>query len=355
MPNSSAVEKDPAGRGNPVDGKNVDGKEKTAADPSPADGKGEKTTAEVLDEVLAASKPGAEQAPDSETGQEGPDGTDKAAIDDKSKGAEEELPDEVTEDELKAQKPKTQKRIRKLLAQRDEYREIGTPEEVKQFKHSHEQFTRITAYIEEAGLVSEEVSTGFEIMRLMKQEPLKAREALRPYMARLEQIAGEVLAPELAERVKQGAIAEEDARQLQRSQSREALAQAAAKRAADKAESIQQQTQTRTNTLEVQQSVSLWEQKWRAADPDYKAKQPRVQKEIKLAVLELGHVPSAKEAVAIAQKAIDEVNAEFKALRPSKKDAIDPPVSGGAAPDAQPVPKTTLDVVNQALRASAAR
>lgn len=323
--------------------------DQTPADPSAAD-QGEKTTAQVLDEVLASTK-GEEAPPDSEAnGQETEkEGDSEPAEGDKPKDGEDELSDEVTDEELNSYKPKTQRRMRQLLDQRDEARR-----EIESLKPAAERMERITEYVANAGLDSQEVNTGFEIMRMMKQDPVKALETLTPYYQALQQAVGEVLPEDLNLEVQEGRISEERARELSRSRSREALARQASEQAAARAEALQSQQQVETVARQAQAAVSAWEQKWSSSDPDYPAKSARVMEKIQLEMLRREKAgmarPTPEEAVQISQKALDAVNAELKPLL-SKRQAIEAPVtSGGAATDARPVPQNTMDALEQGLR-----
>lgn len=361
MPLASSTEETTGSETKQVDEEQQTQNKSDTANSSAADEKGEKTTSEVLDEVLNASKPG-EKAPDSEEDPESEDGEAESEeeSDEKSKDKtkDEELSDDPTEEEINSYKPKTRKRVQQLLGQRNAYRDVGSVEEVKQFRDSHERFTQVIDYVNDAGLSNEDVTAGFNIMALMKNDPVKALEELRPIFHTLEQLAGEVLPDELVERVKQGEISEQDARELQRSKAREHLSEEAAERAARKADTVEKQTQQTTTQNEVRTAVSTWERNWQSKDPDYKAKQTRVSEKIENTVLRMtvgGKLPTAQEAVGIAQKALKEVNEEMKLLAPAKKDPIEGPAGGSAASDAHPEPKSTLDVLDLALRQTGAQ
>ena len=321
------------------------------ADPSAADAQGEKTTAEVLEAVLATSAEGEEAPPDSEaSGQETEkEGEPKPAGGGKPKEGEDDLTDEVTDEELNSYKPKTQRRMRQLLDQRDEARQA-----IETLKPAAERMQQITEYVEKAGLDSQEVNSGFEIMRLMKQDPVKALEALTPYWQALNQAVGNVLPDELQNEVQEGRISEERARELSQTRSREALARKASEEAAQRAAEIQTRQTVEATAHAAQSAVSEWERKWSSNDPDYQAKQARVMEKIELTLArrtrEGKAMPTAQEAVQLSQAALDAVNAELKPFL-GKRQAIDPPVSaGGAATDAHPVPQNTMDAIDMALR-----
>lgn len=330
--------------------------ENSPAGSSAADGKGEeKTTADILDAVLAEGKGGEEESPDSESGQETEEGADEAKAGEAE--AEEDLPDEVTDEELQAYKPKTRKRIETLLRQRDEYRDLGTVDEIKQWQGAHERMGQLTSFVENAGLVTEEVNAGFEMMRLMKNDPVKALEALRPYVARLEEITGHALPADLQEEVQAGRITEERARELSQSRSQAQLAREQADRSTQQVEQVTQQTRRAEAARATASAVSEWERQWTASDPDHQAKQGRVMEKIELALSRRRQSgqpdPSPQEAVEIARGALDAVNAEMKKLLPRKTPIDAPTDESRKATNARPEPTSMLDVIDNVLEGAA--
>lgn len=323
-----------------------DAETKTAAETAAADDTGEKSPSSMLDALMAVGKTddGDEGAPASETGEEGKD----EAAPDGAAGKAEAKPDEqddddswLTKDEFKSLSPKTQKRIKKLSAEK---RELST--QVEQYKPAAEQMQGLFRYIEDAGLVTEEVNTGFEIMRLMKNDPFEAYKKLKPYMDQLQQIVGDVLPDDLKAEVDDGRIAEERARELAQSRSREQLRAAESVRAAAAAEARQRQETQRTSAQRVATAVSEWESKWSASDPDYRLKAPRVMEKMKLAVLERNGAPlSPDEALALAEKSRRAVEEELKAFQPRRR-RIDPE-TGGAATRSTPEPRSLLEAMKQ--------
>ncbi len=331
----------------------------STADSSPADdagGKAAETDLQVLDKVLAASKPqGASPASESDREAEASDGAEGKPAE---KAGEQELPDEVTDEELKGYRPESRRRIKQLLGRLEPYKALGSPDEIAAFKESHDRWSRMNAYVQEANLSTDEVNTGFDIMKAMKNDPVAALQLLEPYVHALREVTGHVLPPDLQEKVRQGEVPEDLARRTAQAEAGARLRAQEATRAADRARELErQESQTRLAT-QLQSAVNNWEAQWKASDPDHAAKRVRVAEKIELAFVRMrasGQVPTVEQSVQMAQQALDAVNEEFKALRPTRPKPIDPPISGAAASGAQRAPQNPIDVIDAALRRTAAR
>ncbi len=309
---------------------------------------GVKTTADVLDAVLAASKSDGEPSPGSDkSGQEtepvaAADGAkqEKAADADE---ADEELPADVTNE-------KTRKSFDRLRGRLNQYRDLGSPEDLQRFKASHEHLDGVFGYMSKAGLSIEDVNAGFDVMRSMKNEPEKALPVLRTYVAQLEELLGEKLPDDLAEKVKQGFITEDDARELSRSKARASLSEKRATAVTEHASETEQQRQVADHRANCGRAVASWEQQQASKDPDWNAKVEDVMEKVELAFNRNGFPKTSADAVKMAQAALDAVNAKYKKFAPRRQE-IAAPVESHSASDVRPKPKTTLEAIDAALGA----
>jgi len=319
------------------------------ADSSAADDKDvEKSSADLLDEVLAAGKEEAEPSSDSKDGEESEDADE--GVSKEQDGSDEDLDGEVTDEELATYKPKTRKRVEQLLEQRNAYRELGSIDELKQFKSSHEHLQGLTSYMEDANLSTEEVNRGFDLMRAMKNDPVNALPVLEHYAAQLRGITGEELPSDLRDEVDSGRLTEEHARALSQARAREVLATRKVEQVTHREAETQQAQEAAQSAQVVQETVSTWERNWSESDPDYKAKQPRVMEKIELAIHRNGPPETPQAAIELVEKCKGEVDSDLKQFVP-KRHAVKP-VTGGSAPKSAREPETTLDVIDQVLSAS---
>lgn len=245
---------------------------------------------------------------------------------------------ELTDAELKLLNPKTQRRIQTLLKQRNDARG-----EVDEYRRSHEAYTQLVSFVERAGLSTEEVNDGLDIMRLMKLDPQQALERLAPYVLRLQETAGVTLPRDLAERVQLGELDEQTARELAHSRARTQILET------QNARSAQMFEQEQRNALAdaVGSSVAAWEQRWRVSDPDFAVLRPYVQREIELR-LRRGEIPqSAQQAEALCGKILDQVRQDLQRFRPKPQSIRTP--SSGAGPTTLPAPTSMLEAMQRAL------
>jgi hypothetical protein len=205
-----------------------------------------------------------------------------------------------------------------------------------------ERFEAMQAMMRESNLEQEEVNAGFNIMALMKGDPAKALESLTPYWNSLQLATGNALPDDLNERVEAGYLTEEDAREVAR-------ARMAGNQAKVSVEKMAKDTQERDeNALrnDMAAGVTDWDNALQARDPDYAIKLPFILTEIK--ALRAETPPRSRgDAIALADKALANVNASMKALQP-RKPAIKDPVSGSSV-TATSAPKNSLEAAKAAL------
>lgn len=312
-------------------------KDAQAAGSSPAkDAKGEPSLLDVVNAALKEEKPG--KSSDPKSGQEG------------SSEGESKAGEEASEEKPEDQPPfHEHPRWKEVQAELKELRPLK--EKIAQVQPRAEAFDQLHQFATEANLGSSEVSEGFAVMRLMKNEPEKALPLLEGYVSRLKQVLGHTLSPELERKVAEGFVDETTAQQLARATASKTLAEAAAEAAKAKADSIQQQHEREALNGRITGAVKTWESSWKKSDPDYALKSPLVKQAIELA-FHRGGVPQTPEAaVEIAKQSRKQVEDQLTSIVP-KKPAVSTP-TGGSSARAAPQPKTSLDVVNLALAGQA--
>lgn len=316
--------------------------------PANSDEENRQTAETALDVVQKAIGDQPETSSTSEDGQE--DGEDeppsKPEAAKAEDGEEEALPD-PTEDELKRYKPATAKRMRQLLAERNEARE-----ERDQVKEKAGTVERLQEYFGEAGLTPDDINNGFHLMKMVKTDPQKALEALDPIVRQLRQVTGDDLPDDLRRDVQLGNISEQRARELSRTRASHTLAETRNQEAQTREERRQAAERQQALANDVGSAISQWERQWSSNDPDYKQKAPWVQKEIKAQFADMqrdGKMPrNAEEALAVAKKAKETVDAEFRKLAPRRQP--ENPVTGeGTRPQTRRQPNSPMEVIDMAL------
>lgn len=314
------------------------------ADSSPAD-KGEK--GDMLSAVKAALEPKTGDAPDSDTQGSKPEVPPVA--DAKKDGADEgEDTDDLTEEELARLRPKTRKRIDNLLKERSD-----RDARIADLDPKAQNFEKIQRFVDNAGLSKDEVNQGFDVMANLRNDPLKAYEQLKPIFAQLQQMAGEVLTPDLQQAVEQGQLTEAHARELALTRSRASVNERRFTETEQRQQAAAQREASEANINDVSGAVTEWEKATSKNDPDWKLKQPRIQVLVENEILrkqarDPAYFPSKDEAIKMSKDALAAVETEFKRLAPQRRSISTPASDAGSSPS-MPVPKTMLEAAQAGL------
>lgn len=296
-----------------------------------------------LDIVRAESAKSSGQSPSQDSsGEKGQPKTADGA-DAKGEGDEDADQPDPTDEELNQLHSKTRRRMKQLLRQKHEANET-----INELRPLAERAQRIEQFVTGAGLTGDEVNSGFEIMRLLKQAPEKAYEQLRPIMVALEESLGVRLPEDLREQVKGGYITIEAAQETARLRGVNARTQAQLK----ERDTQGQQQQHARFVEDAASGVSTWENNWSTKDPDYKLKQPQVQERIELALLKAqrsGQQFSKAGIIKMCEDALTSVNQTFARLRPRQTTEIRPVNGAGTSASKQPAPTSSLEAARRAV------
>lgn len=327
------------------------------ADSPPAEKKDDNKSLGIADAVRAALDKGKEQS--SGSGEDEGDGEGAGASDptDGEKPEEgDEGDDDLTKEEFQALKPKTQRRIEKLARQN-----TALTTEVDQLRPKAQALEAFHTITRNANLNKEDVNTIFHIGGLMKNDPHKAWEVLKPIVAQLQQLVGEVLPKDLQDQVTGGKITPDAAKELSRlrseksvnastqQQNTERQRQDNAARAAEASQNLQRDVGT---------AITKWENDWKASDPDYSLKSSRVNEAIELELNRAiilakegkpNNLPtSVEQAVKMANEIKKRVEKEMRQFLPKRNTPLTHVTGNGVTNGSKPVPKNMNDVVRMA-------
>ena len=326
----------------------------TAGSPA-AEPKDDNKPKDIADAVRAALKPKEEQSSGSGEGEEDP--AAKPADGDKPKEGEEEDLGELTEEELKEYKPKTRRRFEKL----DRENKALTAEKAA-LEPKARGFEAIQNFATNANLSKDDVNTGFEVMRLMRNDPVKAYEVLTPIYQQLQALVGEVLPADLQQQVNEGKITAPHAKELSRlratsgvnTQTQRQNEERAQQQRNEEARQAGEKLQT-----DVGNAITKWDSDWKASDPDYSLKQSRVNEAIELELARAtalaregkpNKLPrSVEEAVKLANEVKKRVEKEMRALLPKKNTPITPVHGNGVSNGSKPAARDLQEAVRLAV------
>lgn len=293
--------------------------DESTADSSPADDKDEKTILSVVRDAVQPAK----DVADPSTAE-----TSDHQTDDKSTA---EPDNEDFADVPFHQHP----RFRELIAQRNDLRAPA------------ESYRKIESFLTENAVKPEEASEALQWVALMKSDPAKAWEQIKPTIQGLLLTIGEVLPPDIRAQVASGQLSADVAKALAKERAKATIAQGQMSFREQQAAAQRQQTEAHA-AAEKQAAVTAaaraWDASTRGSDPDFAKKERRLKSEVLLLQREEG-VPDTPEGVkAQLNKALKAVNDELTASRPRRPGMK--PVTGGSvsgSPRAQPT--SILEIV----------
>lgn len=224
-----------------------------------------------------------------------------------------------------------------------------------------EQQRKIEAFMQEHSLSPVEAAEALKLAAILAHSRRGSLDHAKlflqdmgPVLASIRQLVGEEIAPDLQERLADGAVDEPTAKELTAARRQR---EAAEKRAS---ENEQRQQQDRQGALvrQVTQAVSEWDAGARARDPDFSRKEDLIRSTIKRIAAEEGPPANAQAAVALAERAYAAVNKAFDGLVRAPASPPPPPprrIGSGAPPRSQVRPQalTPVEITRLALQRTA--
>jgi hypothetical protein len=252
---------------------------------------------------------------------------------------------EITDEELKRYAPKTQRRIQQLLQERHGWEEKATAASEKATR-----FDQIVGFAEANRLSNEDVSATFEIAALMKTAPDKAYEKVLPIFLHLSQLTGNVLPPEIQQKVELGYLPESDARELVRLKTQTALAEARNAEQVKQSESERQLAAQQALVREATDATAMWEEQRSKTDPDWSSKKNLVLKFVQSEIAAKGFPRTKADMVALLNSTASEVDQQVARFRPAPRAVT--PATGTSSARASAEPTSAVEAAMMALGAA---
>ena len=185
-----------------------------------------------------------------------------------------------------------------------------------------------------------------QIGALMRNDPVKALEALTPYYSKLLEVTGTVLPDDIQQAVNTGEITEDYGKQLAKHRAGENIA-------THRMELQTSRTDASANAQQVEAlstQATTWEKTWAASDPDYEKKAELVRERIELRLLR-GDIPSgAKAVVEMCEEEKSKVEAQMRVFMPKQNSLTPSPgSSGGPSSAAPPAPTSLVEAMEQSV------
>lgn len=235
------------------------------------------------------------------------------------------------------------KKIRKLQKEALRYKR-----EVEHLKPSAEIGQQLQNYAASNNLSSEDVVFSLDLASMVARGDYEGfYKVISPLIRHAQEVSGVVLPPDVQQLVEQQQMTPQAAAEYAKAR----FERANYEQRARQMETQQQQFQVTQAREDVQRSVSAFEQRLAAQDPDYKAKAPAVRRAVQAMLLERGgRVNNSQEAVQITQAAYNEVNSMFRrSQQPVRATAPTPGSANPQTPTARPAPKNLMEAALQGL------
>lgn len=236
-------------------------------------------------------------------------------------------------------------RWKEVLAERNGWRQ-----KAEEYEPHARQYRQVLDFMSSNNLAAPEVQELFSIGAMLKADPVKALEMMRPHYERLQHLVGEKLPEDLHEKVEDGRLDEASARELAQTRSKAALLETG----------VREQRERQAHAAEAQEAsarsaaAEAYVAGKQANDPDFALKQPLLRGAIREALddaIAEGRSPRTPADVnRIMDTAYGRVTAALKAANPNRNRPVLRTVpSGMSSTPATPVPKTALEVTRAAL------
>jgi hypothetical protein len=252
-------------------------------------------------------------------------------------------PDMATDEELATLSDKAKARFQDLTSKLR-----VADERVKEFQGPAEQFGKITAFMDQFGLTTEDMVIAYEITARMKHDPVSALEKLTPIYQELQRRAGAVIPDDLKEKIRTGFIDEATAREVAKTRAEKQLADARLQRAQ---EVHGRETMVSRNAT-IQQAVADWDTQQVSKDPDFERKRPLVEHTARSIMAKEGRATTPDAAIEVLQRALKAVDENIARFRPQPQPTPRTPASAGNPATSQVAtePKSLREAAFQGLR-----
>ena len=309
----------------------------------------------LLDAVLKVVEPTAQEAKaeGSEEKEEDPTSQELKSDDQNEEVEAQEDIGEDPEDSaaIKDANKQAKRYIRKLQKQRAELRD--QVQQYEALRPNAEIGEQLQGYASANNLSSNDVVMALDLAAMVSRGDWQGfYRVISPLVREAQERVGVVLPTDIQQRVDQGHMTAQAARDLADERFQRAQYEQRTHVMQERAQS-QYLHQVKD---EVQRSVSAFEQRLASTDPDYKAKAESVRRVAQARLFERGgQINSVQEALAITKEAYDEVNAQFKRYRPAPRATT--PMPGGSNPQTpatRSAPKNLMEAALQGLAKSRA-
>lgn len=317
-------------------------------------GKQEPSSLDVVEKAMKGLSEGGESPHPEGEGKDGAESKSESGEGEGEEGAEGE---QLDEDGKKLPPFHEHPRWKEMVEERNRYKE--QVEQLEPVKRQAESYQQIDNFLRESNLGGEDFRNGLEIMRLMRNDPERALQAIEPYVEQLKQSTGKILPSDLQQQVENGAIDEQTAYSYAAERARAQRLEQQNYQLTERQQREQEQRQQAEAQRRQQEAlkpmydaVAQWEAKWKANDPDH-AKLSDLVRFKAQEMMQKEQPRTPEDAVKLADRALKEAKDYVKQFQPSTpKDREPLPNGGNSGQQPKQQPKSGKEVVDLALQSS---
>ena len=255
-----------------------------------------------------------------------------------SKSASSDTPaDAKASDEADSSKQKTEAVEKLPFHNHPRWKEVQS--ELKEAKPAAEEYRKITSFMQSQGLTNQEVAEGFQIMALMKNNPAEAHKRISEYKSRLDAFVGEKLPDPIREKVDNGSIDPETAKEYAALLAQRQLEQQRAE--------YQQVELARQSQDGMRNAVVNWEQQKKAKDPEWSTKEALITDRVR-SLMASEQPNTAEQAVALVERAYSQITDQLRRIAPQRQ-PINPVRSTTSSVSVNVAPKSLKEAIIRGL------
>jgi hypothetical protein len=218
-------------------------------------------------------------------------------------------------------------------------------ENVEALRQYQEHVTNVAHSAHKMGIDPEDMAKFMSWPIQLAQDPEAAIGFLRDFTAKWEGSLGHRLPEDLQDKVDEGYLDEDTAKELARLRANSQLTE----RRLQQTEQQSQEDAEKAHRQTIAQAVDDWQSQIKQRDPDYTdAKHRLIRNELKIIVLERGLPGDQTTAVKWAKEAYDNVNESLKTMRPTPRQVKPTPGRSSGSP-VHSEPKSMAEAVQRAL------
>jgi hypothetical protein len=213
---------------------------------------------------------------------------------------------------------------------------------VKTYEQDATRYRHVQSYLDNNGVSAEEAADALHVAALAKTNPAQAWESVRPWVEKLLIASGNVLPPELAQRVDAGELSRDAA--LEVSRSRAQVQSFEVQRTFEQQRQARQAAEAQASSIV--STAEAWEADRQTKDPNFAAKVEPLQREIAYLHATEGKPTTPEGVKDQLTRAYKAVNDRYVPPVPKVVPRAVRPVTGGqVSGNARQAPNSILDIV----------